>query len=52
MEALRETVGGDTGHELISCGVINIAVVIVALWEGGDAAAVSELLLLELETRN
>lgn len=36
VEALRETVGGGTGHGMISCGEINAAVV-VALWEGGDS---------------
>jgi len=36
VEALRETVGGGTGHGLISCSVINAADVVVAVWEGGD----------------
>jgi hypothetical protein len=36
VEALRASVGGGTGHGLISCGVINAAVVVVAVWESGD----------------
>ena len=40
VEALRETVGGDAGHGLISCSVINagvvVVVVVVTVWEGGD----------------
>jgi hypothetical protein len=36
LEARRGTVGGGTGHGLISCSVINAAVVVVAVWEGGD----------------
>ena len=37
MDALRETAGGGTGHGVISCSVINAAVVVVvAVLEGGD----------------
>jgi len=40
VEALRETVGGGAGHGLISCSVINAAVVVVVVWGGGDTVRV------------